>query len=1034
MAARRRRAIHVNAERLEGRVLLAASLLKDINTATDGSNPLYAVSVGASVYFNAFDPTHGYRLWNTDGTAAGTRIVGASSPSPAGTYPHELTAVGNKLFFLSQDSLSGYDGLYVSDGTDAGTTELIPLHSDVYSVQITPDLTAAGGKLFFVFGPQGGAAGLWVSDGTPGGTIPLTGTAGQAGTSVLNVTAVGDLVYFTADDGSGHMSLWKSDGTVGGTGLVADLPRFAATDYGVSHFVGAINRLLFAAVSPQSSYVQELWVSDGTAMGTHSLAGPPDNLTGPANIINVLTAVGNDVLFTARDSTNQVGLWTSDGTVTGSTLISPQDDPTVTALAGNEVFFLNGGLWKTDGTPDGTALLGGLANGDSAFNLAVVGGTAFFIVQDATGYQLWASDGTLAGTRVVSPVHGIGGLMEGGNFAAAGNELFFPVDDGLHGVEPWVSDGTAAGTHLLLDINTAISGSLPTQFTSSNGEMYFSANDGFHGRQLWKTDGTPDGTVRVVDGDLYTNPSNLTDVNGTLYFVASGGLFKTDGTAAGTMGVNGASPNFFSYPTALVKVDGTLYFVAKAKGPELVRTDGTAAGTKLLFSMPQGSSFDLKLVNLDGRLLITINGTLYVMNSRETGYVMLGPAPATPSTVVTQDVNEVIANGIFYYMTRGPNGQATLYRSDGTPAGTAAVAVIAGRSLPPAGASIMTTLDNLVYFVVYGLSGNELWRSDGTGPGTQFVARVASGPFFPQIASFNGAVYYFAATSAGGADLWKTDGSSSGTMLVRDFSGDGAFAALNGSLFFFANDYGKNTQLWVTDGTTADTDAVQGFDPPLFHSSEPTWLTPFQGRLYFAGDNGSGDGTQPWVLDSSGSIAGSVFNDAHNNGVESPDDAPMAGVTVYLDANNDGVLDPGDPTTTTDANGNYKFSDLQPGSFTVREILPAGWRRTTPIDSQLTVRVLFGGAAAGPTFGNVQVSTIPLGFEYLITLARHYGQAGTFATGDLNGDGKVDFADLVLLARNYGHPLTGSAAAMFAASQVPPSQIIDYSKDETVNM
>lgn len=252
--------------------------------------------------------------------------------------------------------------------------------------------------------------------------------------------------------------------------------------------------------------------------------------------------------------------------------------------------------------------------------------------------------------------------------------------------------------------------------------------------------------------------------------------------------------------------------------------------------------------------------------------------------------------------------------------------------------------------------------------------------------------------------------------------GGNRFTTLGNLLFFAASEPTHGMELWETDGTAPGTQLVQDINPgPL--SSEPLNLTPFQNRIYFAA-NDRVHGQEPWVLDSSGSLAGSVFNDASNSGIDSPGDQPMAGVMVYIDANNDGVRDPGDPTATTDANGNYTFSNLRPGSYTVREILPSGWRRTTPIDEQLNTRVLFGAAAAGPTFGNVQISTDSLGFDYLITLARHYGQPGTFATGDLDGDGKVDFADLVLLARNYGHPLATSAAAMFAASQMPPSQII----------
>jgi len=51
-----------------------------------------------------------------------------------------------------------------------------------------------------------------------------------------------------------------------------------------------------------------------------------------------------------------------------------------------------------------------------------------------------------------------------------------------------------------------------------------------------------------------------------------------------------------------------------------------------------------------------------------------------------------------------------------------------------------------------------------------------------------------------------------------------------------------------------------------------------------------------------------------------------------------------------------------------------------------------------------------VGFDDLVILARHYGQAGAYADGDLNGDGKIGFDDLVILARSYGHTVPPAPA------------------------
>ena len=47
-----------------------------------------------------------------------------------------------------------------------------------------------------------------------------------------------------------------------------------------------------------------------------------------------------------------------------------------------------------------------------------------------------------------------------------------------------------------------------------------------------------------------------------------------------------------------------------------------------------------------------------------------------------------------------------------------------------------------------------------------------------------------------------------------------------------------------------------------------------------------------------------------------------------------------------------------------------------------------------------------LDFSYLVQIARNFGRLGTLSTGDLDGDGIVDFDDLILLARSYGRPLS----------------------------
>lgn len=157
-----------------------------------------------------------------------------------------------------------------------------------------------------------------------------------------------------------------------------------------------------------------------------------------------------------------------------------------------------------------------------------------------------------------------------------------------------------------------------------------------------------------------------------------------------------------------------------------------------------------------------------------------------------------------------------------------------------------------------------------------------------------------------------------------------------------------------------------------------------------------------------GNIVGSVFADWNANGKRDLGEGGLSGWTVDLNVMVNGQMV--QASTTTDASGDYSFSNLAPGTYQISEVVKPGWARTAPLAASTSVTVMAGSNAAGPVFGDAPITRIRMGFDMLVNLARHYNQSGTFADGDLNGDGTVDFQDFVTLARHYNGFLDSPAA------------------------
>jgi ELWxxDGT repeat protein len=400
------------------------------------------------------------------------------------------------------------------------------------------------------------------------------------------------------------------------------------------------------------------------------------------------------------------------------------------------------------------------------------------------------------------------------SFTQVNSLVFFSAQDPTHGDELWASDGTTAGTQLVLDINPGAGYSLTHYLTNVNGTLFFVANDGTHGAELWESNGSPGGTMLVKDifpGPGSSSPNYLTNVNGTLFFSAFGTqgpeLWTSNGSPAGTTPVK-------DIPSGLeTNVNGTLFFVANdgTNGAELWASNGTAAGTVLVKDIRPGSasSYARYLTNVNGTLFFQANdgshqSQLWASNGTAAGtFLVQDINPGGPGSSPSQLTN---VNGTLFFQANDGTRGFELWESNGTPAGTFLVRDINPGVYDSYPQDLTNVSGTLFFRANDGTHGLELWESNGSPAGTFLVRDINPEALdsSPQaLTNANGTLFFSANDGTHGAELWASNGTAAGTFLVQgiDSGPSGSMPKyltnVNGTLFFKASDVTNGAEPWV---------------------------------------------------------------------------------------------------------------------------------------------------------------------------------------------------------------------------------------------
>jgi ELWxxDGT repeat protein len=294
------------------------------------------------------------------------------------------------------------------------------------------------------------------------------------------------------------------------------------------------------------------------------------------------------------------------------------------------------------------------------YDMVAMNGIVYFGAGDGvSGTELWRSDGTVAGTRLVKDIQPVTYRpddqlkIEDSNpeqLTVAGGHLYFAATTFDKGKELWTSDGTGAGTHIVANLASGgtdsygyETSSSPTLLAVNGGKLFFAAS-GTTNIGLFTLDPAAGDKIQFIVDAL---PQKALVAQSRIFFLTQdnnldGLIWSSDGTPAGTVQVH--SGKFMQLGPV---IDGTAYFTAweqSIQQDRLWHSDGTVNGTHSTSALPN---------NPDG--MVAFGGKIYYRDSDGETIRSYRPSDGAIRTVTTEPGSGAMgaAIGEFFFVSGG---------------------------------------------------------------------------------------------------------------------------------------------------------------------------------------------------------------------------------------------------------------------------------------------------------------------------------------------------------------------------------------------
>ena len=188
-----------------------------------------------------------------------------------------------------------------------------------------------------------------------------------------------------------------------------------------------------------------------------------------------------------------------------------------------------------------------------------------------------------------------------------------------------------------------------------------------------------------------------------------------------------------------------------------------------------------------------------------------------------------------------------------------------------------------------------------------------------------------------------------------------------------------------------------------------------------------------------GRINGNVYIDKNLSRTKDSGDWDFPGVRIYTDLNNNDQYDNHEFSAVSDSSGNYSIL-VPAGTYTVREIVPSGYRLTAPSSGEITATVTGTNTTFGVNFGQEQLSFNATGIKWNDANGnglRDPGEgviAGVRLYVDLDGDKRIDIGEPSAKTNDQGeYTLTFPGAGTWNIREVVDPGYVQTFPDSTTD-